>query len=233
MLLSYNKPVDVSSEITHQPKNYATDEEIRTYWSAKTGNKGEWISIDLQKECAINAIQINYAENQTQLHGRDPKIFYQYLLEYSDDNKTWKLLEDKTLNKTDVPHDYIELTVPIKARYIRLTNYHVPDGTFALAGLRIFGNGQGNSPKTVNNLTVIRNQSDRREVKLKWDKNPDAMGYNIRYGIQPEKLFHNYQVLGADSLTIRSLNSFQKYYFTIDVFNENGINKGKKIIDVN
>ena len=233
MLLSYNKPVDVSSEITRQTKNYAADEEIRTYWSAKTGNKGEWISIDLQKECVVNAVQINYAENQTQLHGRDSKIFYQYLLEYSDDNKTWKPLEDKTLNKTDVPHDYIELAFPIKARYIKLTNSHVPDGTFALSGLRIFGNGQGNSPKTVNNIIVIRNKSDRREVKLKWNKNPDAVGYNIRYGIQPEKLYHNYQVLGADSLTIRSLNSLQKYYFTIDVFNENGINKGKKIIEAN
>jgi len=38
-------------------------------------------------------------------------------------------------------------------------------------------------------------------------------------------------VLGVDSLTIRSLNSFQKYYFTIDAFNENGIMKGKNCIE--
>ena len=233
MLLSYNKPVEVSSELTGHPKKYAADEEIRTYWSAQTGNKGEWISIDLQKECPINAVQINFAENQTQLHGRNPKIYYQYLLEYSDDNKTWKLLTDKTLNKTDVPHDYIQLAVPIKARYVKLTNYYVPDGTFALAGLRIFGNGHGIQPQNVKNFRVARTQSDRREVKLKWDKNIDAVGYNIRYGTQVDKLYHNYQVLGADSVTIRSLNRFQKYYFTIDEFNENGIDKGTEIVDVN
>jgi xylan 1,4-beta-xylosidase len=233
MLLSYNKPVEVSSELIGYPKKYAADEEIRTYWSAQTGNKGEWISMDLQKECTINAVQLNYAENQTQLHGRNPKIYYQYLLEYSDDNKTWKFLVDKILNKTDVPHDYIELSVPIKARYIKLTNYYVPDGTFALSGLRIFGIGQGNKPEMTKNFTVKRTERDRREVKLKWDKNLDAVGYNIRYGTQVDKLYHNYQVLGADSLTIRSLNRFQKYYFTIDEFNENSINKGTKIVEVN
>jgi hypothetical protein len=226
MLLSSNKPVEVSSEQKGHPKNYADDEEIRTYWSAKTGNKGEWISIDLQKECTINAVQLNYAENQTQLHGRNPNIYYQYLLEYSDDNKTWKLLEDKTSNRIDVPHDYIQLTVPVKARYVRLTNYYVPDGTFALAGLRIFGNGQDqNTAKTVTNFSVTRSQNDRREVKLQWDKNPDMLGYTIRYGTQADKLYHNYQVLDTDSLTIRSLNRFQKYYFTIDGFNENRILK--------
>lgn len=232
MLLSYNKPIEVSSEITDHPKNYAADEEIRTYWSAQTGNKGEWICIDLQKVCIINAVQINFAENLTQLHDRNPKIYYQYLLEYSDDNKSWKLLADKTQNKTDVPHDYTEVAVPLKARYIRLTNYYVPDGTFALAGLRIFGNGQGTKPREVKNFSVARTQVDRREVKLKWFKNANAVGCNVRYGTKVDKLYHNYQVLGADSLTIRSLNSFQKYYFTIDEFNENGVNKGTKIVEV-
>jgi xylan 1,4-beta-xylosidase len=232
MLLSYNKPIEVSSELTGHPKNYASDEEIRTYWSAQTGNKGEWISIDLQKVCSINAIQINFAENQTQLHGRDTKIYYQYLLECSDDNKTWRLLVDKTQNKTDVPHDYIELSVPIKARYVRLTNYYVPDGTFALAGLRVFGDGNGNKPQNVDNFSVTRSQNDRCEVKLKWNKNFDTVGYNIRYGTEVDKLYHNYQVIDADSLTIRSLNRFQKYYFTIDSFNENGLNKGTKLVGV-
>jgi len=46
-------------------------------------------------------------------------------------------------------------------------------------------------------------------------------------------LYHNYQVLGSESLTIRSLNSSQKYYFTIDTFNEKGITKGKNIIELN
>jgi len=63
-------------------------------------------------------------------------------------------------------------------------------------------------------------------------KSPDAVGYNIRFGTQADKLFHNYQVLGADSLTIRSLNRLQQYFFTIDAFNENGIKKGVRVVDV-
>jgi len=232
MLLSYNKPTEVSNELAAYPKKNAVDEEIRTFWSAQTGKKGEWISIDLQKECTINAVQVNYAENQTQLHGRNPQIYHQYLLEFSNDKKTWNTLADKTQNKSDIPHDYIQLAVPVKARYIRLTNHYVPDGTFALAGLRVFGNGQGNVPNEATNFKVERTQSDRREVKIKWDQVKNAVGYNIRYGTYPEKLYQTYQVLGENALTIRSLNSNQKYWFAIDAFNVNGIKKGATILKV-
>lgn len=233
MLLSYNKPVEVSSELANHPKNYATDEEIRTFWSAQTGNKGEWISMDLQKECTINGVQINYAENDTKLMGRHPDIYYQYLLEYSGDNKTWKTLSDKTQNKTDVPHDYIELKAPVKARYIRLTNYRMPDGTFALAGLRIFGNAGGKAPSMPTGVTLLRPEDDRSSVKINWTNSAGATGYNIRYGTAKDKLYHTYQVLGNNSVTIGSLNGLQKYYFVIDAFNENGITKGNKILELN
>jgi len=232
MLLSYNKPVEVSSELPNHPKSFAANEDIRTFWSAQTGNKGEWLTIDLQNECTVNAIQINYAENETNLFGRNTDIYYQYLLQYSSDNKTWKTLADKSKSKTDVPHDYIELSTPVKARYIRLTNYKVPGGTFAIAGLRIFGNGGGKVPSIVKNLSMERSETDRCIVKLNWDKTPDATGYTIRYGNQRDKLYQNYQVFGDDTLIIRSLNGLQKYYFTIDAFNENGITKGENIIEL-
>ncbi len=233
MLLSYNKPVEVSSELADHPKKYASNEDIRTYWSAKTGDNGEWISMDLEKESTINAIQINYAENDAKLKGRVPDVYYQYLLEYSADGKTWKTLADKTQSKTDVPHDYIELQTPIKARYIKLTNYKVPSGTFAIAGLRVFGNGGGKAPVEAKDLKLARQENDRCIVNLNWTKVPGAVGYNIRYGTSKDKLYQNYQVLGAESLTIRSLNSSQKYYFTIDAFNENGITKGTSVIELN
>ena len=70
-------------------------------------------------------------------------------------------------------------------------------------------------------------------VDLKWPKIPGAVGYNIRYGTSKNKLYQNYQVLGTASVTIRSLNALQKYYFTIDAFNENGIAKGLNIIELN
>jgi xylan 1,4-beta-xylosidase len=232
MLLSYKKPVKVSSELAGHPKSFVNDEDVRSYWSAQTGNKGEWITIDLEKQCSVNAVQINFAENSTKVLGRNPKIYYRYLLEYSNDNKSWKTLEDKRLNNTDVPHDYIQLSTAVKGRYIKLTNYYIPDGTFSLSDLRIFGKAQGNLPSTVENFSITRNQNDKREVKLKWNKNTGDVGYNIRYGSQPDKLYHNWQVLGVDTLTIRNLNRLQEYYFTIDVFNGTGVKRGDKVVMV-
>jgi beta-xylosidase len=232
MLLSYNKPVEVSSELKDHPKQNASDENIRTYWSAKTDNKGEWLSIDLRKECKINAVQINFAENETNIFGRDSEIYYQYLLEYSSDNKTWHTLANKTETKTDVPHDYIELKNSVKARFIRLTNYHVPGGTFALADLRVFGNAGGSIPEKFKKFEIVRSATDKCVINLKWNKNSDAIGYNIRYGTQKNKLYLNYQVLGDDSISIKSLNSLSKYFFTIDAFNESGTRKGSDVIEV-
>jgi hypothetical protein len=231
MLLSYDKPVEVSSEQPEHPKKNINDEEIRTFWSAKTGDKGEWISIDLEKESTVNAVQLNYYENESKLFGRVPGIYYQYLLEYSSDKKNWKTVADKTKNQTDVPHDYVEFTTPIKARYIRLTNYKVPDGTFALAGLRVFGKADGKIPVAVKDLNLTR-QDDRCVVKLNWTKPEGATGFNIRYGISKNKMYQTYQVLGTNSLTINSLKSSQTYYFTIDSFNESGVTKGEKIIEL-
>ncbi|MEJ2054383.1 MAG: discoidin domain-containing protein [Calditrichaceae bacterium] len=188
--------------------------------------------MDLGKECTINAVQINYAENETQIFGRKSEIYYQYLLEHSNDGKSWSILADKTNNKTDIPHDYIEIINPVKARFVRLTNYHMPSGTFALAGLRVFGNGGGEAPSAVNGFKIDRLETDRCIANLNWEKSPDATGVNIYFGNNKDKLYHNYQVIGADSVTIRSLNSLLKYYFSIEAFNENGISERSESIGV-
>ena len=62
MLLNYKKPVRVSSTLGGYHANYAVDENIKTYWSAASGNKGEWIQTDLGNVSTVNAIQINYAD---------------------------------------------------------------------------------------------------------------------------------------------------------------------------
>ena len=233
MLLSYNKPVQVSSTLAGHPKENITAENIRKYWSAETGNKGEWLTIDLESPSTVNAVQINFAEEGTttlgNTVGRADSIYYQYLLEYSTDNRSWKKLADKSSNKTDVPHDFVQLSTPVSARYLRLTNLHVPDGKFAVSGLRIFGKGKGKEPQPVSDFTIARDTADTRNVTISWKKETNVVGYNIRYGTEPGKLYENYQVLGSDAITIHSLNKLQRYYFTIDVFNENGITKGKQV----
>jgi len=102
MMLSYKKAAEASSSLAANPPSLAVDEEIRDYWSAKTGDKGEWLSVDLGSIPTVHAIQLNFAENNTQLFGREGVLAQQYLLEYSTDDKTWKKLVDKTTNQADL-----------------------------------------------------------------------------------------------------------------------------------
>jgi len=69
MLLSYNKPVQVSSALPDHPKANAVNEDVRTYWSSQNGNKGEWISLNMQKPSPNNAVEINFAEQNTHIIG--------------------------------------------------------------------------------------------------------------------------------------------------------------------
>jgi len=104
MLLNYKKPVLVSSTLGSYNANNAVDESIKTYWSAASDKKGEWIQTDLGNISTVNAIQINYADQDVKLLGKQTNIFHQYKLYYSIDGNKWKTLVDKSNNKTDVPH---------------------------------------------------------------------------------------------------------------------------------
>ncbi|MCB0374272.1 MAG: discoidin domain-containing protein, partial [Muricauda sp.] len=143
MLLNYNKPVQVSSTLGGYQPNFAVDEDIKTYWSAKTGDKGEWFQTDLGEMSTIHAIQINYADQDAEFLGKQTNTYHQYKILISEDGTNWKNLVDKSNNKTDVPHDYLELTQPAKGRYLKMENIHMPTGQFALSGFRVFGKGSG------------------------------------------------------------------------------------------
>ena len=235
MLLSYNKPVTVSSTLDAEKTKpeYAVNEEIRDWWSAKSGNKGEFITIDLQGKPTINAIQVNFADVDTKTLGRPTEQKgYQYIIESSDDSKTWQTVIDKSTSNEDLPHPYFELAKPIKARYIRVLNVNTPDGKFAISGLRVFGKGAGKKPSALTDFEVKREENDARIVHLSWKKVVGAAGYNIRYGNTKDKLYHNYIVYDKTDATIRSLNKGYGYWFTVDVFSENGITKSGVIKEV-
>jgi xylan 1,4-beta-xylosidase len=118
MLLNYDKPMTVSSTLGNYTANKANDEDLKTYWSAASGNKGEWIQTDLGNVSTVHAVQINYADQDvdTDRLGKRTDQYHQYTLYYSVDGKKWNTLVDKSTNKTDVPHDYIEFTKPVQAR---------------------------------------------------------------------------------------------------------------------
>jgi hypothetical protein len=225
MLLNYNKPVTVSSTLGNYTANYANDENIKTYWSAASGNKGEWISTDLGALSTVQAIQVNYADQDAVFLGKQEGLYHQYKLYHSTDGEHWQLLVDKSHNKTDVPHDYIELPQPVTTRFIKMENIHMPSGKFALSGLRVFGKGNGTPPDTVQNLVVLRTAADKRSAWLKWRPVDNAYAYNIYFGVEPGKLYNSIMIYGSNEWFFNGMDKQLPYYFSIEAINENGTGK--------
>jgi xylan 1,4-beta-xylosidase len=226
MLLSNKKYAEASSTLEGYDVKKAFDENFMTHWSAKTGNTGEYLTVDLGKDCNIYALQVNFDQQDAKVAmGRGfapaPSLTkYQcFTVQVSNDNKNWSMLIDKSNNAVDNRHDYTELPNPVKARYVKLTNVFTADsGKFAVKDFRIFGNPESAKYTKVENPTVVRNPEDRRDVTLLWQPVKGADGYVIRYGIEPNKLYNNYMVYDANTITIHSLNKEPEYLFKVEAF---------------
>jgi len=226
MLLSYQKPVRVSSSLPDYPAGNLVDEEARSAWVAAGNGDSEWLEIDLQHAASINAIQVNYDEYGAKQKGLNPGIYQSYEIYASHNRKDWYPVVDKSRKKTDTPHDYIEFEKPFRARYVRWVNKgYTVSSNVSIRDFRVFGKGTGRAPHSVNEFVVCRNESDPCKAVLSWNQVSEADGYIIRYGIAKDKLYTNFQVFKDTKLEIGSLNSGVTYYFTIDAFNENGITR--------
>ncbi len=223
MLLNYNKPVTVSSTYGSYYANNAVDESIKTYWCAASADANEWIQTDLGSVSTVNAIQINYADQDAEFLGKSMGVYHQYKILESPDGKKWNILVDKSQNKTDVPHDYIELAKPVQTRYLRMVNLHMPTGKFAISGLRVFGLGSGEKPKAVKEFIVLRTNKDKRSAWLKWSPVDNAYAYNIYMGTEPGKLYNSIMVYNANEYWLKTMDKEKPYYFTIEAINENGV----------
>ncbi|MDZ4681346.1 MAG: discoidin domain-containing protein [Saprospiraceae bacterium] len=94
----------------------------------RNGQPGEWIQSDLGGLCTVRVIQINYADQDAEFFGKRTDIFHQYRLLHSRDGKKWKVLVDKSQNKTDVPHDYVELPKAVKTAVYQIGQHPCNDG---------------------------------------------------------------------------------------------------------
>lgn len=243
MLLSYHKPATASSTLAMAAAPAGTgntsanptgpgapsrafDENIRTWWSAATGNAGEWLRVDLGKTCRINAIQTNFADQDAEQDGPLINDGYRYKIEASADGKVWHTIVNKNDQDRDTPHDYTQLEKPAMARYVRIVNGHSPaHSRFSLYDLRIFGSALGAPPAAITNIHIHRDPADRRHATITWSPVRGADFYIVRYGLSGNRLFGNYQVYDATSLDIHSLNVDPKYVFTVDAVNGSGITK--------
>jgi len=230
MLLNYQKPVTVSSTYGSYYANNAVDENIRTYWSAASSDESEWICSDLGAQSTVYAIQVNYADQDAEFLGKSLGVYHQYKIMESADGKKWNLLVDKSQNKTDVPHDYIELEKPVKTRFLKLVNIHMPTGKFAISGFRVFGLGTGEKPAVVKEFNVLRTKKDKRSAWLRWSPVDNAYAYNIYMGTDPEKLYNCIMVYNANEYWLKTMDKDKPYYFRIEAINENGVSLPSKVV---
>ena len=225
MLLSYGKPVKASSQLESYPVENVTDENLITFWVAGKNDDKQWVEIDLEEVSDVYALQLNFFDyEETGFWGRMPNLRQRYLVEASVDGARWRVLVDYRNSFRDAPHNYIELDQPIEARYIRYRHHYVPGKNLAMGDIRVFGLGRGKKPATVKGFTVVR-EADERNARISWKSVKGAQGYNVLWGVAPDKLYSSWMVYGDNSLDLRALTVGQKYYFAIESFNENGISQ--------
>lgn len=222
---SYSKKCNASSSLADHPPGLASDENCRTWWSAQTGNTGEWFQMDLGKTCRLNAVQVNFAEQDVGAAGDD---YHAYRLLISDDGADWRPLVDKSASRNCAPHDFVELPAPVAGRHLKLENVHTPRaGKFALRDLRVFGHGNGAPPAQVTGITIERHAGDDRDVTVRWKPVGGADGYILRFNECA------IQVQGgeADKLTFHALTRGARYRWQVDAFNDSGLTTGAIIRD--
>jgi hypothetical protein len=231
MLLSYRKNVTASSTLDEFTPDNLTDENPRTFWIAEKNKPGEWVVIDLKKAKSVHALQINFTDYKNNIYKSDSTVYTQFKIYSSTDNINWKLIADLTSEKRDRPNAYIELPEEVNARYIKYEHVYVASKYLAISDIRIFGNDDGPLPETPKIFSVKRDD-DRRNAFIKWSEVKDAVGYNILWGIKPDKLYQTYQVFADKDtkLELRALTINQDYYFAIEAFNESGVSQLSEII---
>jgi xylan 1,4-beta-xylosidase len=231
MLLSYGKPATASSVRDTFAARNVTDENARTFWVARTNHPGEWLTIDLARAFTVKAVQVDFTDYRSGIYQNDSTVYTQFALSASLDGRHWTRVADLTGERRDRPNAYIQLPVPVRARYIRYEHEHVGSRNLAISDLRVFGNGGGPAPQAPGHVTA-RRDADARDAMVSWEPVAGAVGYNVRWGIGPDKLYETYQVF-ADQGTQRALRSLdvgQDYYVAVEAFDVNGVSRLSRTI---
>jgi hypothetical protein len=256
MLLSYKGKVTVSSskmqirkststdndyEITEMPlqKNedgeivseVLTDESPKSFWVAEANDDQQWVKIEMLNPGMIYAFQLNYHDHESGIYTRTEGLRHRFILEVSDDGKKWQPVVDRSNSYKDAPNAYIVLNQPVNGKYVRYKNVEVPGANLAMSEIRVFGKGFGKVPVKVKNFSIKR-EYDRRDVSISWSPVKGAQGYNIRWGIVPDKLYQSWLIYDVNEHFMRCLDRDTPYYFSIEAFNENGISEKSEIIKV-
>jgi hypothetical protein len=238
MLLSYRKPVVASSTRKGFGTAALTDEDPRSFWVAAENRPGETLTMDLGKLDTVRAIQVDYADYKSGRFADAPDVYTEFTLEASADGQHWQEVARTEPPRRDRPNAYFELASPVRARFIRYVHGHVGAANLAVAEIRVFGNADGPSPAAPARLSAARHR-DQRDATISWASVPGATGYNIRFGIRPDRLTLTYQLWADDlgggrvlSKELRSLNAGVPYWAAVESFNESGVSKLSRVVPI-
>jgi len=172
----------------------------------------------------VKAIQVNYADYKSGLYGTDSTVVTRFRLSASVDGHLWNTVADLSRERRDRPNAYIELSTPMRARFVRYEHIHVGAANLAISDIRVFGSGDGHRPAVPSGLTARRDR-DERNAMITWQAVPGIVGYNVRWGISPSKLYQTYQRFAdqGTTLELRALTAGQPYWVAIESFDENGV----------
>ena len=232
MLLSRGKAATASSFVDGLAPDRAADEDVRTWWSAKTGNPGEWFQLDLGGRKTIQALQVNLADQDAVTVGESDGGF-RYEIEASTNGQAWRAIVPADATGRDAPHAYHVLARPEQARFVRIRNLHSPNGAkFSLYDLRVFGTAPIPLPSLVPGGSAQHDPADPRHTRLEWKAVKGAEFYIVRLGTRADLMTQNYQVYDKTALDVRSLDAGVPYVFTVDAVNERGIAKGRFVAEI-
>jgi xylan 1,4-beta-xylosidase len=232
MLLSYRKAASASTVEGAFDAGRVTDEDPRTFWVAAANEPGQTLTVDLGAPKSVRAVQVNFADYLSARYADAPDIYTEFTLESSLDGTTWQPLAKTGPDRRDRPNAYFELPSPVRARYVRYVHGHVGAAHLAISDLRVFGDGGGRAPAAPADLRATR--ADSRAMTVRWRPVPGAVGYNVRWGIRPDRLNLCYQVFSdrGTSLDVRALSAGVTYHVSVEAFNEHGVSALGKVVTV-
>lgn len=238
MLLSYRARATASSTLGDFAADRVTDENPRSFWVAADARPGQTLTLDLGAEKTVRAVQVNFADYKAGRYADAPDIYTAFKLEASTDGAHWSPIAETETGegRRDRPNAYFELPAPVRARYIRYVHDHIGGAHLAISDLRVFGSAGGRAPAAPGRIAAVRD-ADPRDARITWTLVPGAVGYNVRWGIRPDRLALTYQLFADDprlarggALDLRALTRGQGYYVAVEAFDQSGVSKLSKVV---
>lgn len=165
----------------------------------------------------------SFAEPARRTYANPVDLDYKY--NFNSQNQS-EVMADLGGETRDRPNAYLELPAPVRTRFIRYEHGHVAAANLAISDLRVFGTAGGKAPRAPEGVAGVRGD-DLRNAVITWRPAPGAVGYNVRWGVRPDRLHQTYQVFAdrGSRLELRALSAGQGYYAAVEAFDENGVSR--------